>query len=112
MVDSANQLMLSGTVHSVFEERETSKGDPTRSLLLNYQKNGRDKRIYVVAFGERNVEAIGNLEEGNYVIVQGMLDEQNWQDDDKEWHSRTQIVLSKLVNLGELELDEDGPPDE
>lgn len=112
MVDSANQLTLSGTVHSIFEERETKGGIPTRSLLLNYHKNGRDKRVYVVAFGEKIVESLNEIEEGNYVIVSGQLDEQNWQDDDKEWHSRTQVTLNRIVNLGEIELEEDGPPDE
>lgn len=109
MAATVNLVVLGGTVFKVFDARQTQSGLANQSFVLSYTENDRDKRIVVNAFGDL-AEVIGDLEEGNRVLVQGRLSEQNWQDDDKEWHSRTDVILSKLVDLDADE--EDGPPDE
>lgn len=101
-----NVVVVSGTVHKLFEERETNAGLKNRSLLINLKENDKDRRIYVNAFGTV-VESMDELEEGGAILVQGRLTEQAWQKDE-EWHHRVEIVASKIEDLGEL----DGPPDE
>lgn len=107
MTATVNQVVLSGTVHSLFDERLTQAGLKNRSFLLQFTENDRERRMYVSAFGSV-AEQMGELEVGNYVIVQGRVTEQSWQNDEKEWVHRHEIIPNRIVDLGEL----DGPPEE
>lgn len=108
MTQTVNQIVLSGTVFKLFEARETQAGLKNRSFLINFTENDRERRMYVNAFGNL-VDQMEDLEEGSYVIVQGRVTEQAWQDkESEEWKHRVEIIPNRIVDLGEL----DGPPDE
>lgn len=110
MTATINQVVLSGTVYRVFDQRETAGGLANQSFLLNFTENNRDRRVYVNAFGDV-VNQMSDLDEGNYVIVQGRLTEQAWEKDG-EWQHRVEIVPNRVVDHGQIDMEMDGPPDE
>ena len=109
MTQVINQVVLSGTVYKMFDRRETQAGLANRSFLLNFTENERDRRIVVNTFGDL-VNAVDELEEGSYVIVQGRITEQAWEKDG-EWNHRVEVIPNRVVDLSEVG-DLDGPPDE
>lgn len=107
-MDDVNVVAVSGTVHRIFEERMTTNDIRNRSMLVNFHRKGRDNRVYASAFGD-GVDQLEELEEGSRVVVQGMLNENTWQDkESEEWKHRVEITISRVVDLDA----QDGPPDE
>lgn len=111
MTQTVNQTVLSGTIRKLFDHKVTSTGLSNLAFSVKFPERDKEKQILVNVFGDQADELNGNVAEGDYVIVQGRITENAWQDKEtQEWNHRHEIIASRVVNLGEL--DEEGAFDD
>lgn len=108
---SINSVVVSGTIRKAFDSRTLDSGSVTQTYALQFKSGTKDKQIMVGVFTDDEDDERLGIEEGSYVIVQGRLHEQNWQDkESKEWHNRHEVQATKILQVAEIESDEDDDP--
>lgn len=102
-VADINSLVLSGEVRKLFAMSQTKGGTSNRSFSLKFRNRlGWERQVIVQSYGELADNL--SVDEGDYVIVSGNLDESRWQDKEtEEWNGRHDLVANTVVNVADLE---------
>lgn len=107
---SINAVVVSGTIRKAFDARTLDSGSVTRTYALQFKSGEKDKQIMVGVFTDDEDDPRLQVEEGSYVVVQGRLHEQNWQDKEtKEWNNRHEVLAGKILDISEMNEDDDDP---
>lgn len=98
-----NSVVLSGEVRKVFEKRQIGDNDlDVVSFSVTFKQNKREGQVIVSVFGDLANEL--EVEEGEFVLIQGYLSEQRWQNKEtEEWNGRHDVVGQKVTLVSELE---------
>ena len=105
-----NKVIISGNLTKDMEVNVTKKdvlvGKFTVALQIGYGDNSKTQFYPVVLFGNRVESLQKYLLKGTKVLIDGQIDYNSIQNDDKEWKNYFQVIVNDLEILKFVEIEE------
>lgn len=105
-----NKVIISGNLTKDMEVNVTKKdvlvGKFTVAVQIGYGDNSKTQFYPVVLFGNRVESLQKYLLKGTKVLIEGQIDYNSIQNDDKEWKNYFQILVNDLEILKFVEIEE------
>ena len=105
-----NKVIISGNLTKDMEVNVTKKdvlvGKFTVAVQIGYGDNSKTQFYPVVLFGNRVESLQKYLLKGTKVLIDGQIDYNSIQSDDKEWKNYFQVIVNDLEILKFVEIEE------
>ena len=105
-----NKVIISGNLTKDMEVNVTKKdilvGKFTVAVQIGYGDNSKTQFYPVVLFGNRVESLQKYLLKGTKVLIDGQIDYNSIQNDDREWKNYFQIIVNDLEILKYVEIEE------